>query len=102
VAPAKRPLDDLAHLVSDSHPKRRAFRAESERVHQPMWSTFAVDEKKAEDGKADENKVEEPLAETVDSELARWFAQNPPDNWSADLATGTFSNRFISVFFLSW
>jgi hypothetical protein len=46
-----------------------------------MWSRFEVDEKKGV--VEEEKKAAEPAAETVDSELSRWFALNPHDNWYA-------------------
>lgn len=78
MVPAKRHADHFAHLLPVSNPKRRALSNAGD-AHHPIWGRFEVDEK---EGYAhDEKKNVEPAPETVDSELARWFAQNPPDNW---------------------
>ena len=78
MVPAKRPADLSAHLLPVSNPKRQAL-SNAVDAHHPIWGRFEVDE---EEGDAhDEKKNVEPAPETVDSELARWFAQNPPDNW---------------------
>ena len=45
VIPAKRPANPFAHLLPDSHAKRRAVEAAAT-IHHPIWSRFEVDEKK--------------------------------------------------------
>ena len=74
--PAKRPADHHAHLLAPA--KRHAMAAPGER--HPMWGDFDVDEKKEE--KEEEKKDGDPAPETMQSELTRYFAQNPPDAWS--------------------
>ena len=71
--------DHFAHLLPVANPKRRALSDPGEPDHHPIWGRFEVDEQEG-DGH-DEKKNVESAPETVDSELARWFAQNPPDNW---------------------
>ncbi len=75
--PAKRreEVDLNAHLLPPS--KRR--KESEEKQNRGRWSEFDVDEKK-EEHKGEEKKAE-IAPETVESELTRWFAQNPPDEW---------------------
>jgi hypothetical protein len=95
--PAKRreEVDPNAHLLPPS--KRR--KESEEKQNRGRWSEFDVDEKKGEEKKGEEKKSE-IAPETVESELTRWFAQNPPDEWY--IAALIFLCYDVSSFHIVW
>ena len=82
--PPKRPAYHFARLFPVFNPKRRALSVPGEPAHYSIWGRFEVDEQEGDDD--DEKKNVQPAPETLDSELARWFAQNPPYTWDCFLS----------------
>lgn len=75
---AKRPAEPphpAAHLLPASSRKKPAVASQIT----PIWSNFFKNAKPA--APAEEKQEEEAAPETVESELTRWFAQRPADEW---------------------